>query len=100
MGERMTLKQWIEVLGDLDGYVARGGQLLDLEVINPEQLPQQVQMLIRERLGPEQINRLGLYCRRVAMHAAADQPVGERCTEEVLRSIWRETAAPTSEAAR
>lgn|SRR5215472_3026575 len=39
-GELMTFEQWIEVLGDLDGYIARGGQLLDLEIMDPVQLPQ------------------------------------------------------------
>ena len=54
----MTVKEFLEVYSDLDAYMARGGRLLDLELIPLEELPLEVQEYIALRLGRPQLEPL------------------------------------------
>jgi hypothetical protein len=58
----MTLKEYLDIMKDLDGYIAKGGRLLDLEMLNPDWLDQlMVQQRLLEEIGPEMTLRLGRF---------------------------------------
>ncbi|HEY2244691.1 MAG TPA: hypothetical protein VGH47_10805, partial [Xanthobacteraceae bacterium] len=57
----MTLREYLDIMADLDGYIAKGGQLLDLELHDPSQMPPAVHALYVDRLGSELCARLGRF---------------------------------------
>ena len=80
----MTLREYIEIISDIDGYIARGGRLLDLPLqdLSP---PQQV--LLMGRAAPSAIARFGRF-----LGAMGEQAPG--VTEERARAIWSGTILP------
>jgi hypothetical protein len=91
----MTLKEWLDIFMDLDAYIAKGGRLLDLPMIPLEDLPPQALELIFEQVGHEKLDRLGRFYARCGV-GRSDLPTGEGRTEEELRTLWRETAEPST----
>ena len=65
--------------------------MIDLEELHPS-----VQELIVETLGAEKMERIGRFFQRCGRQAG-DGEVRAGCTEEDLRTIWRETALSTSD---
>jgi hypothetical protein len=92
----MTLREWLEIVEDIDGYIASGGQLLDLNMQSVDDLPPKMQEIVLDRLGPEKLDRIERFFQRVAMHLG-DDTIRQHLSEEMLRAIWHETAGPSSE---
>jgi hypothetical protein len=91
MGEWImaTLGEWLDVFMDLDAYIAKGGRLLDLQLLSSA--PAEVEQAIADQLGTERLARLDSFFGRIA------ELVGNVLTEDQARAIWRESAEPTSE---
>jgi hypothetical protein len=91
-GDRFTLRDWLEIYNDLDAYIARGGELLDLPVNTPAGFPPKIEKFIVERLGKEKLDRIGRFFSLVAKRKPNNRAlIGEFLSEEQLRSIWRGT---------
>ena len=91
-GVRFTLKEWLEIYNDLDAYIARGGELLDLPVNSPADFPPEIEKFVLERLGKEKLDRIGRFFNLVAKQRPNDRKLlGKFLSEEQLRSIWRRT---------
>jgi hypothetical protein len=95
-----TVREHLAIYSNLDAYIAKGGQLLDLNLHDWEDVPDAVTTFIAEQLGAELMNRLGRFFSRVA-EAMSDEDalVGDVLKEEQMRAIWRETALPRSDRA-
>jgi len=62
-----TLKDWLDVLTDLDGYMVKGGQLLDFPLIDVRKLSRESQEIIGKSMGSERMARCvdrGISCSR------------------------------------
>ena len=89
---RFTLENWVEIYNDLDAYIARGGELLDLPVNSPADFPPEIEKRIVKRLGKEKLDRIGRFFSLVAKRKPKNRKlVGKFLSEEQLRSIWRGT---------
>jgi hypothetical protein len=91
--KRETLGSWIKTAKDLDGYIARGGKLLDFYLIN---LSGPFGPVIYTALGEATYNRLRLFFAAVGhamrMENAGMKEVREVLTEADLRELWRQAA--------
>jgi hypothetical protein len=94
MSGKQTFGEWLDIIADLDGYMAAGGRLLDVEMHGPE-LPPAMQEMVAERLGKEGCERLGRFWIRVGqLTGDGDLNVGIACTEDEIRTAWRASADP------
>lgn len=94
---RFTLREFLEIYGDLDAYIARGGELLDLPVTTPADFPPEIEKFVLERLGEEKLDRIGRFWGLVAKRRPNNRKlVGKFLCEEELRSIWRGTNPATN----
>lgn len=90
--DRFTLRDYLEIYNDLDAYIARGGELLDLPVNTPADFPPEVEELIVKRLGKEKLDRIGRFFSLVAKRKPNNSALVDKfLSEEQLRSIWRDT---------
>jgi hypothetical protein len=93
----LTIGQWLDIFMDLDAYIAKGGRLLELPIAPLEELSPDVRQLIIERMGHQRIDRIGrFYARCGTLVRNGDVPIGRACTEDDLRTVWRETAGSSS----
>jgi hypothetical protein len=91
----ITIGEWIAIHKDLDAYIANGGRLLDLRLGQLDQLSDAVLEMIVRDVGIEQWERLGRFYLAVAtVRPEEETKVGDVLSEDQLRAIWRETAAP------
>ena len=94
-----TLTDWIEIVEDIDGYIAKGGQLLDLYIPDLSKFPE-VRQFVLERLRPETLDRLERFLQRLGEgcigHGDPSEKVSQHYTEEMARLVWRATAAPST----
>ena len=97
MAKTQTLEELVDALADLDGYIAKGGRLLDLETVDWSRQPPMVQATLYERLGPETCARLGRSYARVGAGLAGDATVKEALTEKDVRALWRASADASGE---
>lgn len=91
----MTFRQWLDIHMDLDGYIARGGSLLELPMNSIDQFPAPMTKIILSELGTQRVERLGRYCIAVGDAVSAlgpDARIGDWLDEQQLREIWRRTA--------
>jgi hypothetical protein len=94
----MTVGEWSAIVSDIDGYLDRGGKLLDLQLYDLDALPSATQEIIKQVLGPERLLRWERFLQAVSQASTANTGVegGKRLTEEDVRSIWRASAEPPS----
>jgi hypothetical protein len=76
---------------DVDSYLARGGKLLDLELVpstaDREQIEATVRTMSEAKLN--RIRRVGEFLTRVGeLGADPESSIGETLTEEQLQRIW------------
>ena len=88
----MNLHEWLSVYSDLDAYMDRGGQLLDIQLIDFDTVPPHTMALISNQIGKKKVERLGRFFGRVGQALGAKEIVLATMTEEQLRMLWRETA--------
>jgi hypothetical protein len=90
----ITVKEFTDILVDLDAYIAKGGRLLDVVRVPWQELPLEAVLFISHEVGPEILDRFAKFLNR-AHKVTGD--AGRDYTEEDLRTAWRETAGPSSE---
>ncbi len=95
-GVRFTLTEWLEIYNDLDAYIARGGELLDLPVNSPADFPPEIEKFVVERLDKEKIDRIGRFWSLVGKRKPNEGELVGELSEEQLRSIWRGTDLATN----
>jgi hypothetical protein len=88
----MTLKEWVDILADLDAYIANGGLLHALPL--PE-LPPQAFELLAQRINPEGMDRIRRFFARLIRVVPVEGTAG--MTEDQFCAAWRETANASSE---
>jgi hypothetical protein len=88
----MTLPEWLAIVLDLDAYIAKGGRLADLPLPPLQNMPAQELEMIAEQMGAERLNRVGRFYARLGEGPGN----ASEYTENELRKVWRETAAPLS----
>jgi hypothetical protein len=88
----MTLKEWVDILADLDAYIAKGGLLRALPLA---ELPPQGLGLLAQRISPEGMDRIRRFFARMIRVVPVEGTAG--MTEDQIRAAWRETANPSSE---
>jgi len=88
----MTLQEWLKAFGDLDAYMAGGGQLLDLPLTPMDELPPASVTAIYEQLSPDRLDRLGRFLSEVGAVTQGANMVGYTLTENQVRAIWAATA--------
>jgi hypothetical protein len=91
----ITVREFADILVDLDAYVAKGGRLLDVVRVPWEELPLEAVLFISHEVGPEILDRFAKFLLRA--HRVAAGAGRGHYTEEDLRTAWRETAGPSSE---
>jgi hypothetical protein len=91
----ITVREFADILADLDAYVANGGHLFDVVGVPWEELPVEAVLLISREVGPEILDRFAKFLRRA--HKVAGGAGRGYYTEEDLQTAWRETAGPSSE---
>ena len=91
-----TLEDWLDVFTDLDGYMVKGGQLLDLPLIDVRKLSPESQEIIGKRMGSERMARVCRFLSHIEQLVEAEgqgEKIGDVCTEEEIRAIWRASQA-------
>ena len=88
--DRLTVREWLDIFTDLDAYIERGGQILDLPMSDPFASP--AAGMIAERIGSEKLCRIGAFYKAVGELVPKGALVGELISEEQARALWRETA--------
>jgi hypothetical protein len=92
-GDSMTtLREYIGIMMDLDGYIAKGGLLLDLELF-PE-MPPGARKIFVDQMGADRLARLGRFwtCVGQLRGLEGNAMLGATCTEEEIRAVWRASA--------
>jgi hypothetical protein len=90
----ITVKEFADILVDLDAYIAKGGRLLDVVRVSWQELPPEAVLFISHEVGPEILDRFATFLNRAHKVTGG---AGRDYTEEDLRTAWRETAGPSSE---
>jgi hypothetical protein len=91
---KMTIGEYIKIVNDIDGYIARGGKLLELEM-SPDlsSLPPQAQNVLETGIDPAAAARVAAFFEAVGNeHPTKGARIGEVITEKRLQEIWRGTA--------
>jgi hypothetical protein len=85
-----------EISFDIDGYVADGGKLSDLEVPTDEKSQSQVKAFARASASEETLHRMvrvGRFMERLGeVSPSEDAVIGSVLSEERLQRLWRETS--------
>jgi hypothetical protein len=90
----ITIKEFADILVDLDAYIAKGGRLLDVVRVPWQELPPEAVLFISHEVGPEILDRFAKFLKRAHKVTGG---AGRDYTEEELQTAWRETAGPSSE---
>jgi hypothetical protein len=91
----ITVREFADILVDLDAYIARGGRLLDVVRVPWEDLPVEAVLFISHKVGPDILDRFAKFLLRA--HKVAEGAARGYYTEEDLQTAWHETAGPSSE---
>jgi hypothetical protein len=94
MARNQTFQEWLEIHKDLDAYIARGGKLLELNLLD-EATHERLETVIAAELGQTNLARLNLFYRSIMDTMNRKRPVGEALTESKLQALWRATAFNT-----
>jgi hypothetical protein len=90
----MTLREYIEIINDIDGYIAGGGRLLDIPLHGLSSLPQAVQETFSEYVEPSALARFERFLAAAAEGISGNETLGTSLSEERARTIWSGTMLP------
>lgn len=82
----ITLAQYFRILSDIDAYLASGGQLLKLPLLDPANMSEFEFRALVNTVSAQQLERLGRFC------LASGALVGDCITESQAQELWRATA--------
>jgi hypothetical protein len=86
--------QYFEIVNDVDGYIGRGGKLLDL-VDLAARLPSRAKEIALEEgevLDPQAASRFGEFLMCLGGKCEPNERIRDAITEERARAIWHGTA--------
>jgi hypothetical protein len=92
MPRKQTFQEWLEIHKDLDAYIARGGKLRELNLLD-EVSHKRLEYVIAAELGEETLARLSRFFKSIMDTMNRKRPVGEVLTESKLQELWRKTAS-------
>jgi hypothetical protein len=82
----------LEIGFDVDGYLAKGGTLLDLEVISSDRDKARIEAAVRVgTISVDRVLRFGRFLERVGEAGPSKVFVGSALSEERLQHMWRQT---------
>ena len=92
MPRKQTFQEWLEIHKDLDAYIALGGKLRELNLLD-EVTHKRLEDVIAAELGEETLARLSRFFKSIMDTMNRNRPVGEVLTESKLQKLWRKTAS-------
>jgi hypothetical protein len=92
MARNQTFQDWLAIHRDLDAYIARGGKLSELNLLD-EATHKRLESVIAAELSKETLARLSRFFRSIMDTMNRKRPVGEVLTESKLQELWRRTAS-------
>jgi hypothetical protein len=92
MARKQTFQEWLEIHKDLDAYIARGGKLMDLNLLD-DATHKRLETVIAAELGQETNLRLTRFFKSIMDSMHSKRTVGEALTESKLQALWRKTAS-------
>jgi cytochrome P450 len=92
MARNQTFQEWLAIHKDLDAYIARGGKLSELNLLD-EATHKRLESLIAAELSKATLARLSRFFRSIMDTMNRKRPVGEVLTESKLQELWRRTAS-------
>jgi uncharacterized protein YaaN involved in tellurite resistance len=92
MTRNQTFQEWLEIHRDLDAYIARGGKLLELNLLD-EKTHDRLESIIAAELGQQAVARLSRFFKSVMDTMDRKKRVGAVLTESTLQELWRKTAS-------
>jgi hypothetical protein len=92
MARKQTFQEWLEIHNDLDAYIARGGKLMDLNLLD-DATYKRAETIIADELGQSTNIRLARFFKSIMDTMNPKRTVGEVLTESKLRELWHKTAS-------
>jgi hypothetical protein len=92
MARKQTFQEWLEIHKDLDAYIARGGKLMDLNLLD-DATYKRAETIIADELGQSTNIRLARFFKSIMDTMNPKRTVGEVLTESKLRELWHKTAS-------
>jgi hypothetical protein len=92
MARKQTFQEWLEIHKDLDAYIARGGKLMDLKLLD-DATYKRAETIIADELGQSTNIRLARFFKSIMDTMNPKRTVGEVLTESKLRELWHKTAS-------
>jgi hypothetical protein len=89
---KQTFLEWLEIHKDLDAYIARGGKLMDLNLLD-DATHKRLESVIAAELGQAANLRLTRFYKSIMDSMHTKRTVGEALTEPKLQALWRKTAS-------
>jgi hypothetical protein len=89
---KQTFQEWLEIHKDLDAYIARGGKLMDLNLLD-DATHKRLESVIATELGQAANLRLTRFYKSIMDSMHSKRTVGEALTESKLQALWRKTAS-------
>jgi hypothetical protein len=96
MARKQTFQEWLEIHKDLDAYIARGGKLMDLNLLD-DATHKRLETIIAAELGQATNLRLTRFFKSIMDSMHRKRTVGEALTESKLQALWRKTASNQNE---
>jgi len=90
MARKQTFQEWLEIHKDLDAYIARGGKLMELNLLD-ERTHERLESVIARELDVATCARLCRFFKSIMDLMHTKRTVGEALTESKLQALWRET---------
>ena len=92
MPRKQTFQEWLEIHKDLDAYIAHGGKLRGLNLLD-EVTHKRLEDVIAAELGEETLARLSRFFKSIMDTMNRKRTVGDVLTESKLQKLWRKTAS-------
>lgn len=92
MPRKQTFQEWLEIHKDLDAYIAHGGKLRELNLLD-EVTHKRLEDVIAAELGEETLARLSRFFKSIMDTMNRKRTVGDVLTESKLQKLWRKTAS-------
>ncbi len=86
MVRKQTFQDWLEIHKDLDAYIARGGKLMELPLLDDASY-KRLDTLIADELGQSTNMRLARFFKSIMDAMDRKRPVGEVLTESKLLEL-------------
>jgi hypothetical protein len=90
MARNQTFREWLEIHKDLDAYIARGGKLMELNLLD-ERTYRRLESVIAAELDVSTNARLSRFFKSIMDLMHPQRAVGEALTESKLQALWRQT---------